>query len=529
MLKTLVRIRLAQKLSSMLGKTRKKSGPSRMILYGILMLYVAVVVVFMFVGIFSMIAKPFYEAGLGWLYFSFAALIDLALMFFLGMFAAKAQLYEANDNELLLSMPIPPRTILVSRMLSVLADSYLTGLLVAAPAGIVWLINCPADAGMIGCFLILFLALPLLAFALSGVVGFALAKLTAKVRNKTMVTTVLSLAFMGVYFYFYSKMNTYLQSLAVSGETLAAALGGFGPLVWAGRACAEGDFASLLGCVLIIAAAFALVYGVLSATFAKIVTSSGGTAKVQYRRRAVKQSSVSGALLRKELQRLVSSSNYLLNGALGAVFCIVLPILLLVKKQQLLEALSLPVLTGGLLAGVVCGLICLVLGTGSISAPALSLEGKSLWIPQSMPVRGRDVLLAKARCQLAIMLPAGVLAGVLAAVAVAPDAITGLAMVLVAAAFAVFAALTGLWQGIRHPMFDWVSEVQVVKQSTAALLTMLICWAAALSGGAGMAYLATVCHPAVGMAVFMLILAAADVAMLRGITRKGDKILAELV
>ena len=54
------------------------------------------------------------------------------------VFTAKAQLFEAKDNELLLSLPVRPRDILASRMVSLLLWNLLFGVLVAVPALLAW-------------------------------------------------------------------------------------------------------------------------------------------------------------------------------------------------------------------------------------------------------------------------------------------------------------------------------------------------------------------------------------------------------
>jgi ABC-2 type transport system permease protein len=528
MLKTLLRVRLRQSLNGLTGRSRKKVSGGKVILFAALMLYAAGAVAFMFVGMFSLMAEPYYTMGFAWLYFSITALTDFALMFLLGIFAAKAQLYEARDNELLLAMPIPPRTILASRMLSILLDNYVAGLLVAVPAGVVWLVKCPADPSMIACFVILFLLLPFLAVALADIVGFAVARLTAKVRNKTLMSTILTLAFLAAYFYFYSKIGTYVKTISQNGATVAASLGGFAPLVWAGKACADGDWLSLAKLVMLIAVVFAPVYVVLSVTFRRIATGSSGASKRKYIRKEMKQGSVRAALLKKELRRLASSTNYLINGALGAVFLLVLPIVLIFQKNALLTPLSMMGVSAGQVAAGAAGAICLILGTGSIAAPSVSLEGKSLWIPLSMPVRGRDVLTAKALCQIVIMLPAGLFAAAVTAAVLAPDVGSGILMVLVSGAYALFSALIGLVEGIKHPNFDWVSEVQVVKQSMAVLLTMLICWGAALAAGAGMVFLANDISPAASLAILTVLLAAADWCLYRWVCRNSGAIMARI-
>ncbi len=51
--------------------------------------------------------------GYGWLYYALMGLLALAFGVFGSVFSTYAGLYQAKDNELLLSMPIPPRRILL--------------------------------------------------------------------------------------------------------------------------------------------------------------------------------------------------------------------------------------------------------------------------------------------------------------------------------------------------------------------------------------------------------------------------------
>ena len=71
------------------------------------------------------------------------------------------------------------------------------------------------------------------------------------------------------------------------------------------------------------------------------------------------------------------------------------------------------------------------------------------------------------------MLPAGLFAAAVTAAILAPDFGTGILMVLVSGLYALFSAFIGLAEGVKHPVFDWINEVQVVKQSVAVLLTMM--------------------------------------------------------
>ena len=137
MLKALFRTRLAALASWLTGssRTKKAQGKGRLIGFSLLMLYALGALGLLFWQIFGGVALPFHAAGLDWLYFALTALMSFALMFVGSVFTAKAQLYEARDNDLLLSMPIRPSYILLSRMFMLGLLSFVFGLIPAVPAG----------------------------------------------------------------------------------------------------------------------------------------------------------------------------------------------------------------------------------------------------------------------------------------------------------------------------------------------------------------------------------------------------------
>ena len=80
-----------------------------------LMLFLVVCMeILMFVGFAELV--PLCEMGLTWLYFAMAGTMALALSMLGSVFMTQAQLYDAKDNELLLSMPMPPKYILLTRI-----------------------------------------------------------------------------------------------------------------------------------------------------------------------------------------------------------------------------------------------------------------------------------------------------------------------------------------------------------------------------------------------------------------------------
>ena len=140
MLKTLLRVRLAAFAAYFTGASRsqkKRSGAQKIAML-FLMLYCFAAFGMLFYTSFSSLAGVYAKLSLDWLYFAMYAVAAFALMVFGTVFTAKAQLFEAKDNELLLSLPVRPRDILASRMASLLLWNLLFGVMVAVPALLAW-------------------------------------------------------------------------------------------------------------------------------------------------------------------------------------------------------------------------------------------------------------------------------------------------------------------------------------------------------------------------------------------------------
>ena len=103
----------------------------------------------------------------------------------------------------------------------------------------------------------------------------------------------------------------------------------------------------------------------------------------------------------RNCRRFVSSPNYMLNCGMGVLLIPAAGVLLLLKGgewQGLLKA----VLPGAdsVLAALAISVACLLASMNDMAAPSVSLEGKSLWVLQSLPVSAWEVLKAKLKMQL---------------------------------------------------------------------------------------------------------------------------------
>lgn len=532
MLKPLLRLRLAALGAWLSGATRQKGRAKRpalrIVLLALLLVYALACFCFLFYVWFGALAEAWSGGELAWLYFALLALASFAVMFFFSIFTAKEQLFAAKDNDLLLSLPLSPAAILLSRMLELIGINLLLELPVVIPVTLAWQ-SCAAlsGRGWLGLVLIALL-LPLFSLAFSSLLGWALAALSRRVRKKALFSTVFSLLFLALYFYLYSRINLLLDRLVQNGAAAAEKLSGARPLWWLGRAVAEGHLPSLALGALFLLLPFAAVYVLLSRTFIKTVTSHRGAARVEYRARAMKPATPSAALFRRELNRFLTSSSYMVNAGLGLVLLIAGAVALPLAQGRLEGALAAwpqagPLLFPGLLLAV-----CTLITTVTISAASVSLEGGSLWILQSLPVSSGQALRAKLKLHLALTLPPVLLACASVALTCRPRGEALMACFLLPLAFALLLALLGLTSNLRHPNLSWTNESQAVKNGVSIIVAVALSWGLLL-GTAGLIFLLSLLL-SLGWALLLIsaLLLAAAGAVYRWLMRRGAAIFSSL-
>lgn len=479
MLKTLLKIRWKGLLYNMFARRRgkKNSGKGMMILFAFLLLYLVAAFGLMFGFMFYSMYEPFNAIDMGWLYYSLAAVLSTMLCFIGSVFFTQTMLFDAKDNELLLSLPIKPATIIGSRILLLLLINYGYSLLIMAACGVVRCFVAPVTALGVVRYVLCCLLLPLLPSTLSCIVGGLIALIISRLRNKNLFSLLLSLVFLGAYFAVCFNMQDYIEKMVKNGAAIGEAIQKALPPFYAmGLAMQNGDWLQLLIFAMWCIVPFALVFLLLSRTFIRIATSKRGQKKVKYEAKAMHASSVRWSGTCKELRRLVNSSAYMLNGCLGSILSVAVAVLTLFKGEGILQTLA-NVYAGGadvstFAMPMACIIECFTLSMSILSAPSISLEGKNIWLLQSMPMTAADVLMPKVYMHLIITVPASLLSSLMYALALPMGTLDIVLIFLVPLLITFTMALLGVVVNLRWPRFDYTNETMVVKQSASSTITM---------------------------------------------------------
>ena len=468
------------------GKNRGKAGTVAFIaLFAVIFIGLG----FCFYMMSAPLAVTLESAGYGWLFFALMGLISMALGVFGSVFNTYAGLYHAKDNELLLSMPIPPSKILLVRMVGVYAMGLLYGSLVFIPAILAWWFNATAVTVLtVVLDVLLIFVLALLVLTLTCLLGWVVALISSRLKNKSFITVICSLAFIAIYYFVYFKASNFLSNILTYADTTAAALRRWAYPMYAFGRGGTGDVVGFLVFTLLAVALFALCWLLMSRSFLKITTTNRGEKKTEYREQMAKVTNLSAALVRKEWLHFKSSPTYMMNCGLGVVLLPVAAVVLLVKADSLRTSLT------GLLAQmpdasafvpvIAAAAVGLISSLNCVTAPSVSLEGKTIWVLQTMPIDPWQVLWAKLRLHLRISAVPALIAAAAVCIVLQMKIYLAVYVIVLSLLFVMASGCFGLVMNLLKPNLSWTSEVVPVKQGASVVLTMFGGWflAAAMVG-----------------------------------------------
>ncbi|MBO7406638.1 MAG: hypothetical protein J6V14_03325 [Clostridia bacterium] len=465
------------------GKRRTGSG---LVLYVVLLVFIGISLAASFTAMYLMLALPLVRGGQGHIFFTFTGVVTAMIGLIGGMFVTYGVLYCPKDNEALLAMPIPPRTILIARMLFVWIQILMYTATAALPAIALAQIFGGFNIGLLLLQLAMYLLLTLFLLAISCGLGWLLALIAAKAGKKA-VTVVSIIVSLGAYLFFYigrqRVTGLVMRDPADAGNFFKKWLWPF--YAYGCGSAGRGLEAALFGALAI--ALIALAIWLLSRSFIALITTKKSRKAKKYVEKTARANSPYAALARLELRRFLTDPLYLVNSALGVIFVFVAGVVALIYAPTLRSVIAgvngspgfalLPRYNTYIIAIAVFGL-CLVSSMSGISSAAVSLEGNRIWIPLTIPVSASRIMLAKLTPHLLFSGSAALFASLCACLAGGTDLFTTLLAPLTVLAFVALTGTFGLFLESRRPKLNWTDETVAIKNNLNVLFATLGSWLA---------------------------------------------------
>ncbi len=485
------------------GKGKQRSGIAALLFIGILMAFISSNYSFTL----SAVLGP-----LGGLDLVLMLMLAVGIFFSIAitLYSSQGLLFSVKDIDLVLSLPVSTFSVLLSKLLALYLEILFMMELFLIPAGIAFLVN--GGGGGAAFLLLLILAGVLLSFIpafLSLVFGSIIGLLIAKTRFKNLFNTLFSLLLLvGIFviiFFASSRMDQ--LDLASIPALRSAMMGALPPLAWAVQGVTQPNVLLLLLLALACLAPFFLFTLLISRFYKKLLTSLlSQHVRSDYRVKGLAAKSGFAALLGKEARRFFGTPAYLLNAGMGMVLMLLGAVAMLIFqgsiREVLAQILGIPILSGATayFPPILLGLCCFFFMTFTPSSVSISLEGKTLWILKESPLSTGAIFMAKVGLQVLMGAICTIPSILVAGYVLRFTPLDTVLVLLLALAFLLLSAITGLVINLKYPRLDADNDTIVVKQSASVIFTLL----ATLLEGALLIGLYFLLGPALGFTLFSL-------------------------
>ncbi len=389
-------------------------------------------------------------------------------------FRVENVLFKFRNQDALLAMPIPKRTLVASRILVLTSFDAVTAYLVLLPAVAVYAVLAQPGAVPVLCFALCALLSPLLSVSISAVLGCLLLRVTSRFMHSKAINIIAGFAFFGLVMALSFSLNFTIAQGDLSGIAgMIDGLAGIFPFSLLYKATMGGALETLCF-ALLCTGCFALSAWLISTFYdrlAVLLTPRARRARGGDRPQAVR--TPRKALICHELKRYFAIPIYVLNTGFGAILMLLFSVFLAVVSPQKLESMMDTPMIAQYMQTFVPAILSLFVVMSSTTACAISLEGKSFCAMRAMPVRTAAYLWSKIAVNLLVTAPAALISAAILVFALRLPPIKAVAALVTPLACALFSAATGLYFNLKMPKLDWQTETAVVKQSMSVLATML--------------------------------------------------------
>jgi len=437
-------------------------------------------IILIIIGYVGFMAFGFHYLGMGEIVPMYLYTIISLVMLILSFFKAGSVLFSMKSYDIMVSLPVTRSAILISRFVTMYVTNLLFATIVMLPGLTVHIyFTKPGLAFYLISFLVI-LSAPLLPLTISSILGALIKGISSRMKRKNLVEVLLTMLLVIVVMMGSFSMGEQAEAMDMEAikellSMVTTKLGGiFPPALWYHNALA-GNLLQFLLLLLLPALIFAVFVWTLSKKFQEICTGLNATyAKHDYKLERLKAEHVLLALFKKERKLYFSSSLYVTNTIIGYILALLLAGFIGVTGvDPLAESLGASAYAP-LVRQFLPFLLSVPLCMTSASACAISMEGKTFWQLQVLPVKAKDIYHAKLLWNLALAAPFYLISVILLLLGIKPDLMDALHFCLIPLVFLLFTTVLGLAANLRFPVLNWDTEAQVVKQSAAVLVAMLV-------------------------------------------------------
>ncbi len=396
--------------------------------------------------------------------------------FLFSFYAVGSALFGFKDYDMLMSMPIKPFEIVLSKFSVLYISELFFAFLLVIPSLFVYnsaIATVTLTSVVVTVAMCLFA--PLLPLAISTLIGVVVYYISSRFRRKNIVQIILLILLMVVIFAF-SFFSGMIES-----EDASQIMGAFRVIekIYFVMPLAEKAFAKPIWLLVFFAVNFAplsIIILFVCVFYKKLNTIF--TAKRTLRNFKLKEYKTNGinkTLFKKELKRLFSCPVYAVNSLFGLAMALIMGIaysVFYIVSGAGTDAV------GQVVFDIINRILPAMFGFMFLFSPttccSISLEGQSFWIIKTAPISHMQVLNAKLYVHALFSTSVAFIISLCMAICGGFGWIGGALFVVFGVGISTFGGLFGLVMNLCFPKLKWENENVPVKQGLPTFLTMVI-------------------------------------------------------
>ena len=437
-------------------------------------------------------------AAYGYAYLGLAKLIPGVAMvlsslitLFFTIFKANGDLFAFRDYDTLMSLPIPIRTVIYSRLGNMYFWNTFIASLVMVPMAIVYTLFVDTSFPVLLFWIGGILLTCLIPTIIASFFGALITAVASKFRYANIVSSVLGIGFVVALMVVSMSFTTGSSGLGqyvdpVTGEVDVAAISSLVPVIsdmiyhfyppamLFADSIINGNMISFLMLFGVSVILYGLFARLLSMKYRQINSAlTSRVSRSDYKMEVLQQGSMRTALYKKTLLRILKSPVCATNLLIGCVLAILLAVaMVVVGPEKVMAGLdataSMYLIQNG--AGYALAAIVSMTNTAAVS---LALEGKNIWLIKSLPIPPKTLYDSYLLTNLSFTLPTSVICATLFSIALDTTLAATFVIFMLPVAFSLFSSVMGIFIGNRMAYYDWQEETQLVKQSLMSVTGML--------------------------------------------------------
>lgn len=431
-------------------------------------------------GVFSCIGYG--KMGLTEVIPMLCALTISLMAFFLTLFKTNGYLFNFKEYDMLMSLPFEAKTVAGCKFLYMYIKSLPWNLSISLAMFIGYAVYAKPGLSAMCLWLLLSFFLPVIPMLAAAFIGYIIARISAGFKKNNLIQTLLTFVIVIACF----CLRFIIESLAKNGrieETLtdisvylSKAGKIYPPAGWFVNAVMHlkpGDILLMTGATLLL---FELVFIPVGKAYRSINSKlKSHAAAGKFSMKEQKSRSIYNAIAFKEFRRMLGSTIYMTNAAIGELMALLLGVVILfvdVDKAVSTLTQGAPV-TKEMLYPAIPLIVYFCTGMVATTAITPSLEGKNYWIVQSLPISKKALYQGKMLFNMYLMVPFSLFATICICIAAHTPLLTSLLSVILSLCLCAFSTTWGCVCGVKHMRLDWENEIEVVKQGAAVSLYIL--------------------------------------------------------